>query len=443
MEAILKRTFSFKKILGSPEEPVASMLKPAQPAVLEVDYHENITDLYKAITESDWDAAINAVKKNPAEARTWVVRKHDKNPEKHMWRFLPIHSACAREPPANLITALIAAYPEGPRCVDDQGMYALHYAAGNQASRYVMRSLLMAFPDAAKLKDPRGMLPIHYLACWGPSSISVVDMVMVANRNIEDTKDEDGNTPMDLAKSGDYPEKNAVVTALKRWSSANDGDQPTLLTSPSHNSVNLGSIGYKVVGSRFQSLTLGESRSEEEKKCDDSTIDDLEGMNCLSPGTVKRITVLDDQISVMEIEKKEDQHEITSLQHEMKLKDQLIEKLQRELSMVNDECVGLRNTLADITEQHEGLAGMNSNLLSMVEQQEVVLEATRTREEQWETLAGMRREKLRELVQMEEEDTFQEVDLRNTLAKQAHEMAAIKAEMTTTLGGKDSANDSE
>ena len=439
MARILNRTFSFKNILYRSSEEPATMAEPAEPEVLEVDYHENITDLYKAITESDWVAAIDAVKVHPDEARTWVVRKHEENPEKNMWRFLPIHSACARQPPTELITALIAAYPEGARCVDDQGMYALHYAAGNQASRYVMRSLLMAFPDAAKLKDPRGMLPIHYLACWGPSSISVVDMVMVANRNINDIKDEDGNTPMDLAKSGDYPENNAVVTALKRWSNASGEAPPTLLTSPSNNSVNLSSIGYKVVGSKFQALTL--NQSEEEKKCDDSTLGDLAGMNCLSPGTTKRITILDDQISVMEIEKNQDQLEITNLQHEMRLKDQIIEKIQRQFAVVNDECIGLRKTLADVTEQHEGLAGMNSSLLSMVEQQEIVLKATRTREEQWEKLAGMRREKLREIVQLEEEDTFQEVDLRNTLAKQAHEMAAIKAEMTTTLGGKD--NDSD
>jgi hypothetical protein len=440
MAAILKNTFFFKNALDPSKttsiDKTPMSEQPIKSSVLEVDYDKNITDLYKAISESKWEAAIAAVKKNPEEVKTWVVRKHDENPEKNMWRFLPIHSACARQPPVNVITALIAAYPEGARRVDDQGMYALHYAAGNQASRGVMRSLLMAFPDAAKLKDPRGMLPIHYLACWGPSSISVVDMVMVANRNICDAEDEDGNTPMQLAKSGDYAEHNAVVMALRRWSNANgEGKQPTLLTTPSHQSISLGTIGYKVVGSKFQSLTL-----DEEKKCDDDSFDGLTGIDCRSPGTVKRNNDRDDQISVMEIEKKEDEVEISMLQFEMKQKVDMIEILRRELVTANNECIGLRKSLADVTEQHEGLAGMNANLLSMVEQQEIVLKATRAREEQWETLAGMRRDRLRDLVQMEEEDTFQEVDLRNTLAKQAHEMAAIKAEMTTTLGGRDSTN---
>ena len=91
---------------------------------LEVDV-EDSTALYKAITESDWDAAIGAVERNPEEAKTWVVKKHTEDPSKTVWRFLPIHSACARQPPTELIMALIAAHPEGARCVDGQGMYAL------------------------------------------------------------------------------------------------------------------------------------------------------------------------------------------------------------------------------------------------------------------------------------------------------------------------------
>jgi hypothetical protein len=416
------------------------MSDPTPSSQLEVDYHKNITDLYHAITESDWETAIRAVKKSPQEAKTWVVRRYDETPEKTMWRFLPIHSACARQPPADLIAALLAAYPEGARCVDDQGMYALHYASGNQASRDVIRSLLMAFPEAAKLKDPRGMLPIHYVACWGPSSISVVDMVMVANRNIGAAKDEDGNTAIDLAKDGDYPERNAVVAALRRWSNTNgESQQPTLLTTPSNNS-DFTNLNIKTIYP-WDAVIAGSV--EEEKKTDDPSIHGAySGLTtCPSPGTVKKIHDMDDQMSVMEIESKEDKLEISMLQYELKQRTEMIETLKRDFVMVNDECNGLRTTLADVTEQHEGLAGMNSSLFAMVEQQEIVLKATRTREEQWEKLAALRRERLKELVQMEEEDTFQEVDLRNTLIKQAHEMAAIKAEMKSTLGGGDSTND--
>lgn len=191
------------------------------PSGLEVDYDKNLTPLYEAICNCEWEAAIDAVIADPQQAETWVVRHYDEeddNGEREvMWRFLPIHSACARQPPASLISALIKAYPDGAKCIDDQGMYALHYACGNQASREVIRLLLVANSQAAKMTDPRGMLPIHYLACWGPSSVSIIDMVLVAYRDVADIKDDDGNTALDLALEGEYADRDAVVGALRRW----------------------------------------------------------------------------------------------------------------------------------------------------------------------------------------------------------------------------------
>mmetsp|Transcript_20919 Transcript_20919/g.29067 ORF Transcript_20919/g.29067 Transcript_20919/m.29067 type:complete len:481 (+) Transcript_20919:91-1533(+) len=193
------------------------------PSTLEVDYDTNITKLYEAITNCNWDLAIATAKSSPQEAQTWVVRHYDdanaveEEGTNIMWRFLPIHSACARQPPASLLSALLKAYPDGAKCQDDQGMYPLHYACGNQASREIIRLLLVAFPQAAKMADPRGMMPLHYVSCWGPSTPSIVDMVMVAHRNASSIKDEDGNTPLDLALEGEYELKDEVVMSLKRW----------------------------------------------------------------------------------------------------------------------------------------------------------------------------------------------------------------------------------
>jgi len=396
--------------------------------MFEVDYDENITDLYKAITESKWDNAIIAVKKNPDEAKTWVVRKYEDNPTKNMWRFLPIHSACARQPPPNLISALLAAYPEGAGSIDDQGMHALHYACGNQAKREVIRLLLMTSPDAAKIKDPRGMLPIHHIACWGPSSISVVDMILVANKYVGESKDEDGNTPLDLAKEGEYLERNAVVAALNRWMENNPSQQSTTQTGSTTSS-------YQVIGNNFNSLSI-----IDEKKSDD----ELDVIACISPATGGKIREMDDQISVMEIESKEDKLEISMLQYELKQRNESFESIRQDLTTAGNERDGLRRTLADLTEQHElykkksemlsdRLGSMNTTLLSMMQQQEIVLNATKAREEQWENLSNLRREKLKALVYLEEQDTSEEIELRNCLMKQTQEMAAIKATITTVL----------
>ncbi|GAX19186.1 hypothetical protein FisN_4Lh229 [Fistulifera solaris] len=191
------------------------------PSTLEVDFDKNLTELYKAITDQSWDDAIAICKRDPMQAATWVVRHYDEEEDTEeqeiMWRFLPIHSACARHPPAAVVDALIKAYPDGPKCIDDQGMYALHYACGNQASQDVIRSLLVCCPEATRIRDPRGMLPIHYLACWGPSSVAVVDMILVAHRGVINARDDEGKTPLDLAEESEYPQRDDVIVVLKRW----------------------------------------------------------------------------------------------------------------------------------------------------------------------------------------------------------------------------------
>ena len=93
------------------------------PKMYEVDYDRDITRLYEAITSEEWDEALDAVSRRPSEARTWVVR-YDKEDGTGgiQGKFLPIHSACARQPPADVVSALIAAFPEGVEAADDQGM---------------------------------------------------------------------------------------------------------------------------------------------------------------------------------------------------------------------------------------------------------------------------------------------------------------------------------
>lgn len=196
---------------------------------MEVDYDKNVTRLYESISDSDWDTAIVDVKENPNEARTWVVRHHqDGDQDGIMWRFLPIHSACARQPPETVISALLEAYPDGARCIDDQGMLPIHYACGNQASIEVIRFLLLAFPESSYTADPNGMLPIHYIAQWGPSTPSVINILLFSNQNIAEARDLDGKTPLHLAHEGDYPEKDAVIMALEEVSRGyqESGDNP-------------------------------------------------------------------------------------------------------------------------------------------------------------------------------------------------------------------------
>jgi hypothetical protein len=193
----------------------------ANPSVLEVDFDRNVTDLYDSISQSNWDAALASVRKSPMEARTWVVRY---TPEGEvMWRFLPLHSACARQPPISIIRALLEAYPQGSKSTDDQGMHALHYACGNQASADVIRALLLSNKEASMSPcEPNGMLPLHYACQWGPSSIRVFDILLFSNPKMAQYRDADGNTAMDLVNDATYPDTEDVKNALSQFYEENE-----------------------------------------------------------------------------------------------------------------------------------------------------------------------------------------------------------------------------
>ncbi len=454
-------------------DPPSAMTAPkVKPSGLEVDFDHNITALYKAITSMRWNDAIRAVEKNTDEAKTWVVRhydEHDSNGREReiMWRFLPIHSACARQPPASVISALLKAYPDGAKCVDDQGMYALHYACGNQASREVIRILLMAFPDVAKLRDPRGMLPIHYLACWGPSSISVVDMVLVANRDVANAKDEDGNTPMDLAMEGEYAERDAVVGALKRWMNNSSTTGASFGTTSIAPSTNSRKSAMKVIVPTDEKKedysnpptptgmasphTVGKLRQQiDSLQVKQKSVDETweSRMSSQQQSHKNELADMARKIRMLETEVADGNQHMAQLENtvcckELELK-QAYDALQtkdRLLEHAYDERDGLRQTLADLTEQHDRfkrkseilsdrLGSLNASLYTMMEQQQDVLSAMNAREEQWLALSDARREKIRELVALEETESQEETELKACLLKQTREMEAIQAVIT-------------
>ena len=462
---------------------------PVSTSALEVDYDTNITALYQAITNCDWDGAIDACTKHPEEARTWVVRHYEDSEtatNEVMWRFLPIHSASARQPPREVVSALLKAYPDGAKCVDDQGMYALHYACGNQAHRDVIRMLLVAYPEAASMQDPNGMLPMHYLACWGPSESSIMDMVLVAYRQAGHSRDADGNTPLDLAMEGDYAERNQVVNILKKWQSH----------SSSNSYASRGSVR------RSPSTSSNSTVHFVEDKREDDTIDTRPTMQAMSPmsgrhtpppqtqsvpsspsspSTPFLVGRLKDEISVLKERLKESKWEVTAqknmesqaslkqkvtalekkvsrqqdeleltreeldeVQNELEAKDDLLKKKTKEqdemkikLKEALDERQGLRITLTDLMEQHEKfkkksdfmndrLGSLSASLASMMDQHKTVLKAMRDREDAWKKSATSRKEQLKILVSLETEIETDE-SLEAALDKTNKEMEAISA----------------
>mmetsp|Transcript_28280 Transcript_28280/g.59474 ORF Transcript_28280/g.59474 Transcript_28280/m.59474 type:complete len:683 (+) Transcript_28280:277-2325(+) len=127
----------------------------------ETDYDLGPTQLYTFIENKHWESAIERARTTPMEAQTWISRREPENPNKIRWRLLPLHATCVFRAPLSLIEALIAAYPEAPKCIDDQGMLPIHLACRNGASRGVVMTLLNANPDSINAKDKKGRTPLN------------------------------------------------------------------------------------------------------------------------------------------------------------------------------------------------------------------------------------------------------------------------------------------
>jgi len=207
---------------------------------IEVDYDLNPTDLYTCICACDWDNALVALERNPIESKTWVVKSDPCSDDDDAVRFLPLHSACARQPPLDIVISLLTAYSEASSIIDDNGMYPLHYACANQASAEIIELLLLHHPDANTYRvELNGSLPIHLAAQWGVSSPAVMPVLLEHNKSLACARDNDGFSPLELAmNTDDYEFSEEVIEILHSTfeeEAMNDSDDSTISTRYSVN----------------------------------------------------------------------------------------------------------------------------------------------------------------------------------------------------------------
>ena len=141
-------------------------------ATFECDYDAGPTGLYQAIENKAWVPILeffdtgkwlglfsSGVDPLPPErqARTWVTRFEPDG--KVRWSQLPIHASLIFGAPFRVVANLVALYPQGVRCVDDQHMLPLHLAVKFGAEDNVLRLLIERFPEAICTSDTMGRLP--------------------------------------------------------------------------------------------------------------------------------------------------------------------------------------------------------------------------------------------------------------------------------------------
>lgn len=191
-----------RMVSSTPNTPV--------PQAQEVDY-ENRTILFRLLLKKDWKGAVERATLYPEEAATWIVTKGFNG----NLRFLPLHKACVLAPPGEVIDKLLEAYPDGSKCIDQDGWLPIHCACFYGACSEAITTLLQAHPKGSQLKDDEGRLPLHY-ACLKSASQDVVDILLETFARGSMSKDDEGRLPIHHACSKGAPE--GVIDALLKVS---------------------------------------------------------------------------------------------------------------------------------------------------------------------------------------------------------------------------------
>ncbi|KAL7519260.1 hypothetical protein ACHAWX_004047 [Stephanocyclus meneghinianus] len=125
------------------------------------------------------------VNQYPEEARVWINSSGTENTvfSWSVWRRLPLHEACRRQPPPVLIYALLTAYPESTMAESHFGELPLHAAVRCGACAEVVNCLLASYPAAVFARDNSGCTPLDILN--GTGKMMDHDVVVAAlNRTI-------------------------------------------------------------------------------------------------------------------------------------------------------------------------------------------------------------------------------------------------------------------
>eukprot|EP00522_Entomoneis_paludosa_P007539 CAMPEP_0172456578 /NCGR_PEP_ID=MMETSP1065-20121228/16381_1 /TAXON_ID=265537 /ORGANISM="Amphiprora paludosa, Strain CCMP125" /LENGTH=592 /DNA_ID=CAMNT_0013209685 /DNA_START=195 /DNA_END=1973 /DNA_ORIENTATION=+ len=126
---------------------------------------------------------------------------------------LPLHAACSFQATADVIDALLRAYPGGASQPNSAGNLPIHQAAMWQASTDAMELLLGKYPEGATVRNQYGSLPLH-MAASNQASPDVVRLLINAYPDALHLQNDDGMTPLDLALA-DESASEAVVAMLE------------------------------------------------------------------------------------------------------------------------------------------------------------------------------------------------------------------------------------
>lgn len=117
-------------------------------------------------------------------------------------RWTALHHACSRRcKEADVVEALIRAYPEALTLEEEKGWYPLHYGCRFKAPKDVIRLLLHMYPDegqkAVEKLDRQGRSPLYYAVRYDAPH-GVTGLLLEVNASAVLEEDQNADSPMGL-----------------------------------------------------------------------------------------------------------------------------------------------------------------------------------------------------------------------------------------------------
>lgn len=171
-------------------------------------------DLPALIKHLNWKSVIARLECNPDEANDELIGVMTRGGFTASASMTPLHYACERKPPLEVVQALIEANPEAVTVrMMPGGCLPLHIACTWHSSPAVVSALLAADPTTAKVVDELGNRPLH-TSCFSGAAFSVVQDLLASYPKAVLSRNNQGSQPIDICRRLRHSNRRMVMTAL-------------------------------------------------------------------------------------------------------------------------------------------------------------------------------------------------------------------------------------
>jgi hypothetical protein len=169
--------------------------------------------LASLIKNQNWTAVLTRIEDSPHEAGE-DVSAMTRGGFLATRGLTPLHYACERRPPIDVVSALVAAWPEAITTrLQPGGALPLHVASTWHAPENSVKLISQAEPAACRIPDDLGNIPLHCAAFSGAAA-PVVDILLRTFSKSVLARNHQGSLPGDIVKRLRHDNRKLVMALL-------------------------------------------------------------------------------------------------------------------------------------------------------------------------------------------------------------------------------------